>query len=323
MDRVLVAETQTAGKGMAIGFGLMVLGFWLNISLHGIAKLIAFVITLTGVVQFSSNFGRLLKVRQLNDRESGGDRPFQHNNYSRRTLSRQVMALLMAVAEVDGAASREERGMVQRFLLERFFDWELVQDLRSWRVPRLPEGGLMKLARNLAGLLGPEDREALFHWSCLVTLVDQRYTDQEHQALQVVARGFGLDPHHARKLFLDAKARAMTNDRARSGWGGGAGSEQGRSRGGWDQGGRQRQGQQGRSGHSQGAGNGAAMNRAHALQTLGLPPGASADDIRKRHRELVKQHHPDRTSHLGEIARRQATERFTEIQEAYELLTRD
>jgi curved DNA-binding protein CbpA len=59
---------------------------------------------------------------------------------------------------------------------------------------------------------------------------------------------------------------------------------------------------------------------AAALATLGLPADATPEQIRKRHRELVRRFHPDAQPNLGPVAQREATERFTAIQRAYETL---
>ena len=51
--------------------------------------------------------------------------------------------------------------------------------------------------------------------------------------------------------------------------------------------------------------------RADALAVLGLDPGASAVAIKRAHRRLVKQHHPD----MGGSA-----EAFSQVNEAYQQL---
>jgi len=53
-------------------------------------------------------------------------------------------------------------------------------------------------------------------------------------------------------------------------------------------------------------------------KVLGLPRGASHDDIRKAHRRLVRKYHPDANPQDP-----RAEERFKEIQQAYEVLSNE
>jgi curved DNA-binding protein CbpA len=50
-------------------------------------------------------------------------------------------------------------------------------------------------------------------------------------------------------------------------------------------------------------------------QVLGVPAGASSEELHDAYRRLVKQHHPDRNNGSAE-----STRRFREIQEAYDAI---
>jgi curved DNA-binding protein len=54
-------------------------------------------------------------------------------------------------------------------------------------------------------------------------------------------------------------------------------------------------------------------------ETLGVPRGASADEVKKAYRKLALQWHPDR--HEGAAAKKDAEARFKRISEAYEVLS--
>ena len=58
-----------------------------------------------------------------------------------------------------------------------------------------------------------------------------------------------------------------------------------------------------------------ATTRRDYYEVLGVTRGANEDDIRKAYRKLAFQYHPDRNTEDG------ASERFKEIQEAYEVLS--
>jgi DnaJ like chaperone protein len=55
--------------------------------------------------------------------------------------------------------------------------------------------------------------------------------------------------------------------------------------------------------------------------TLGIKPGASADEIKKAYREACKQHHPDKVHHLGSEFQKVAEEKMQKINAAYKALS--
>lgn len=214
--------------------------------------------------------------------------------FDRSSLPRRVFFLLLAVAEADGRAGPQEKDLVRRFLLERFVDPITVQDLRQWEAEALPRASPQVLASRLATVLGPGERDTVFYWSCLVAFADGTFAADEHEALQGVARGLGIDPRHARSIFQQARLQFLAGDPTGARTGGRAGRRPPPPP--------------------------PQSERARACAILGLEPDATPDQIRRRHRELVKLHHPDAQPNLGPMAQQEATERFRQIQRAYEIL---
>lgn len=60
-----------------------------------------------------------------------------------------------------------------------------------------------------------------------------------------------------------------------------------------------------------------------AYEILEIKKTASNDELKKAYRRLVKQHHPDKLSHLGEAHIKGAQEKFQKIQEAYDSIKKE
>lgn len=252
---------------------------------------------LVGLVGFRMAFhaaGPLVRVigtdRRLRDQWTEAVR----REFARASLPKRVHRLLTAVAEADGAISAAERATVRHFLLDRFGGPISAAEVQEWEAAPLPIDDRRGLAARIAMGLDDTERDSLFCWCCLVGFADRRFAEPTHVALQEVATGLGIPPPRARMLFHLARAQFLAGDprgeRADS-----AGERRGPAR--------------------------AGDVRRQALETLGLSADATPEQIRKRHRELVRRFHPDAQPNLGPVAQREATERFTAIQRAYETLT--
>jgi DnaJ like chaperone protein len=247
---------------------------------------------LLGLLGFSLAFGaatplaRLLtQNRRLREQWTEATRAA----FARASLPRRVYYLLVAVAEADGPISDAERATVRHFVLERFASPVQADEVRSWEAQPLPITDRRGLATRIAVGLDDTELDSLFCWCCLVAFADGRFGEDEHVALHDVAKGLGIQAPRARLLFHLARAQFLQGDRR---------GEQEAPRG------------APRPGNP----------RAAALEVLGLPADATLEQIRKRHRELVRKFHPDAQPNLGPVAQREATERFTAIQRAYETL---
>ncbi len=218
--------------------------------------------------------------------------------FARASLPRRVHYLLTAVAAADGPVTEAERSVVRHFLLERFGGPIAADEVRLWESQPLTVDDRRGLAARIAIGLDDSELDSLFCWCCLVAFADDRFRPDEQTALREVAEGLGLPAARARMLFHLARAQFLAGDR----------------RG-------ERADSAGAGGDSGSRTNGAGRSsRSDALATLGLPADATPEQIRKRHRELVRRFHPDAQPNLGPVAQREATERFTAIQRAYETL---
>jgi molecular chaperone DnaJ len=63
------------------------------------------------------------------------------------------------------------------------------------------------------------------------------------------------------------------------------------------------------------------MSKRDYYEVLGVSKGASDDEIKKSYRKLAMKYHPDRVSTLPDAEKKQAEEKFKELQESYAVLS--
>lgn len=61
-------------------------------------------------------------------------------------------------------------------------------------------------------------------------------------------------------------------------------------------------------------------NPTWAYQVLGITPQATDEEVKKAYRKMAMKFHPDKVNTLGEEIKKQAEEKFKEIQKAYETI---
>ncbi|MBI5850860.1 MAG: DnaJ domain-containing protein [Planctomycetes bacterium] len=286
MDPLHVTKLVLLARLLA-AIGLMTAGFWLS---RGFGALIGVPLAFFGMMRAINEVARLLRVQELQRGQRGPSSELGSSDRVPPSIAEAIARVLFGIAEIDGPAGAAERVVAIRLVVDNLEEPSLADAMNRWQFERVDAAALRDLVRAIRRALDTHGRMRFFRWCARVAFADDRFSPGEHDILQTIAVELGLTPEVARHLFHDEKGRILA-ERA--------------------SGGNARDGSPGRPGFDR---------RGEALGVLGLDAAASDEEIKKRHRELVKQHHPDANQHLAPTELAAATERFRRIQKAYEAL---
>jgi DnaJ like chaperone protein len=207
--------------------------------------------------------------------------------HSRRFVE-LLVALLVRLAEVDGALDRREVTAIRQFFQRGLgYDGERLLWIRDLiKATRASRENVADLCAELRSEFGLQERLILVQVLTRVAQADGALKATEMQFIQDVARRIGL------AAFVGGFEQAGFQDTDFSGAGTGA------------------------------MGGGADGRVDRALAELGLQSGANPAEIKASWRKLSLENHPDRAAHLGEEFRKLAEERMRRINSAYDVLKR-
>ncbi len=224
--------------------------------------------------------------------QQGGRSYTYHNTGTSADLNVAIMVLIAAVMKVDGAVQRSSLNYVKRFLLTNYGEEKgkemltLLKDLCQKDID--VHGVCAQIKQNT----DYDTRYHIFDFLFGLAEADLVLTSAEKTLLTRIALNFGI----TRSDYISICARHL----------GSSGYEQ----------------QSGSYSGQSGSYN-PDMQHKDPYMVLGLEQGATQEEIKKAYRRLAMKYHPDRVEGLGEDVKKNAEKQFREINEAYEILTKN
>ena len=230
-----------------------------------------------------------------------------------------LFVLIAAIMKADGEIRRSELDAVKRFIANNYSEDEgknLLLLLREMVKPQVT----VDIAKACQTIKDNTDYTTRYHMTDFLlrlTVADNVFTVEEHNAINSIARGLNI----TRADFLSMYTRHISNQyNYQQQYG-----NQQWSR--WQQGGSWQQGSgwQQESNRQQGGGwsNTQQASVPDPYGVLGIARTASDEEVKKAYRRMAMRYHPDKVENMGEEMKKNATEQFRTINEAYETIKKE
>jgi DnaJ like chaperone protein len=191
--------------------------------------------------------------------------------YAEFIFTANLVALLTAVAKVDGRVDREEVAVIRKFfqynLRYRGEELQLIKNLIKQALKT--ELDIARICDQFYAISNRHTRLLLLKLLYMVALADKVIKDSEQELINRIAAGLRLSAAEHQSIRAEF-----------------------------------------------------AQDEDRYYQVLGLSPDASPEEIKRAYRTLVKENHPDKVAHLGEAYTKIANQRLSQINQAYDYLSR-
>lgn len=215
------------------------------------------------------------------------------NTGNDKDLIVSLVVLIAAVMRADGAPRQSELNYVKKFLRRNMDEDEAKEMLHILRgLINMSEAiEIDDVCRQIMVNTQYATRYQMYDFLFGLACADMEFSVEEHRLLQEIGRSLGI----SRSDYMSIKARRVS--------------------------GSTRQGTSGNAGGSYSSGSsygGTSRSKPDPYAVLGVSSSATDDEIKKAYRRLAMKYHPDKVESLGEEMKRNATEQFRTINEAYE-----
>lgn len=216
----------------------------------------------------------------------------KRNNNSYTDYIDQVLILAVYVMKSDQKIQKNEVRFIQGFLAREYEPDEVQGFLRKLNYIKDKTYNINKVLQFVREHENMSTRIQILHLLVRIAVIDQYVTNNEFKALITMTKGLGLSATQLNSML--AMYSYVTENQHQ-----------------------QRQQQ------SQSTYRSTSSKSEQAYAILEIEKTATADEIKKSYRKLVKIHHPDKVAHLGESEMKSAKVKFQKIQESYEYLKQE